>query len=128
MDSRHFCPDCNSRMSSLIYDKHKICNCCCGQDCTYDNKCIECSLWTDDVFEKYFKHRKTLKSKIKSKQAHKNTSSKPLGKSLMGKVQGVPSMTNESIPVGISEDRVKASIADSFFELSSSFASSVQES
>ena len=37
-------------------------------------------------------------------------------------------MTNESIPVGISEYRMKTLIADSFSQLSSSFSTSLQES
>ena len=127
LDSRHSYPNCNSRMSSLNYDKHKICNSCSGQDCDSENKCIECFLWTNDVFDKYFKYRKSLLSKTKSKKACKDASSKPSGKSLVGQVQGDPSMTNESVPVGIS-DRVKILIADSLAQLSSSFSSSRQES
>ena len=107
MDSRRSCPNCNSRMSSLIYDKHKLCISCLRQDCDTENKCIECSLWTDDVFEKYYKHRKSLLTKAKSKKARKDTSGKPSDKSLVGQVQGDPSMTNESVPFGISEDCVK---------------------
>ena len=44
LDSRRSCPNYNSRVSSVNYDRHEICVTCHEQDCDVDNKCIECSL------------------------------------------------------------------------------------
>ena len=130
LESRRSYPNCNARMSSLNYDRHKIFVTWREQDCDLDSKCIECSLWCDDIFEKYLKHHKSLVSKSKYKKSHKDTSGKSPCKSSISQVQGDPSITDDSILLGmnISEDRVKTLIAESFAQLSSSFSSSMQES
>ena len=89
LDSQRSCSNCNSRMSSLSYDRHKICFTCCGQDCDFENKCIECSLWSNDVFEKYLKHHKSLIAKAKSNKSRKDTSGKPQCKSSISQVRGI---------------------------------------
>ena len=74
MDCRHSCPTCNSRMISLSNDRHKCCVSCRSQDCYFDGKCIECSLWPTDIFGKYIKHRRWLLSKSKFKKLPKDSS------------------------------------------------------
>ena len=51
---------CNARLPDLKNDGHSRCKDCVGHICTKDNKCEECSLWTDDVFASYLKHRHKL--------------------------------------------------------------------
>ena len=63
----HCCP-CGRRMSSLSYDHHSICSFCGGFDCTLDNRCEECLLVSGEQFQLYFKHQKSLKRKILSRQ------------------------------------------------------------
>ena len=65
MDSRRSCPSCSSRMSSLLYDQHKLCVTCRGEECEFNNKCFECLSWPDDIFEKYVKHRRSPLAKYK---------------------------------------------------------------
>ena len=55
LNGRRSCPHCNARTSNLDYDRHECCVTCRGQDCTLDLKCVECSLWQSDVFDKYVK-------------------------------------------------------------------------
>ena len=38
LDGRRSWPNCNDRMSSLNYNRHKCCVTCRGQDCTRDHK------------------------------------------------------------------------------------------
>ena len=72
LDSRRTCPTCNIRMSSILHDKHTLCISCRGNECAFDNRCSECSAWTDDVMHKYVKHRKSLDSKSrKNKKSDK---------------------------------------------------------
>ena len=66
MDSLCSCPSCSSRMISLLYDQHKLCVTCCGQEYEFHNKCVECLSWPDDIFEKYVKHRRSLLAKSKA--------------------------------------------------------------
>ena len=111
LDGRHSCPNCNARMSSLIYDRHKCCLTCCGQDCTLDHKCVECSLWPSDVFDKFVKHCRSLVSKSRSKKLRKDSSGAVPCKSSVVEGQGDQGSVNNSIPTsGISEDRVKSLI------------------
>ena len=62
LDSRRTYQTCNIRMSSILPDKHTLCTSCRGNECTINNKCFECSAWTDDVMHKYVKRRKSLDS------------------------------------------------------------------
>ena len=63
---------CGRRMSSLNYDHHSICSYCQGFECTHDNRCEECLLISDVQFAAYFKHQKSLKRKLLSKQRSKS--------------------------------------------------------
>ena len=133
MDSRHSCPSCNSRMSSLLSDQHKLCVNCHGQDCDSSNKCVECSSWADDVFEKYVKYRRSLISKSKSKKlkgSMKDLSGKLPCKSLGNKSQDESAVGDSSVAqsTNLSEDRVRELISSSLMDFSSSFASSMEES
>ena len=112
MDSRRYGPSCNSRMSSLLNDEHKLCVNCRGQECDSSNKCVECSFWSDDVFEKYVKHRRSLISKSKSKKlkgSMKDSSGKLPCKSLDNKSQGESAVGDSSVAqsTNLSEDRVR---------------------
>ena len=69
LDSRRSCPQCSTQMSSLAHDGHKICSNSRGQECHYDNKCVECKTWSAEVFDKYIKHVKSLASKSKARKA-----------------------------------------------------------
>ena len=72
-DCRQTCPSCNLRMSSMMQDKHSKCSACHGNECSFDNRCSECQTWSDEVMNKYVKHRKALDSKsCKSKKSEKN--------------------------------------------------------
>ena len=128
LDGQSSCPHCNARMSSLNYDRHKCCVTCRGKDCTLDLKCVECSLWPSDVFNKYVKHRRSLISKSRSKKSRKDSSGAvPCKSPVVGR--GDQGTVNDPIPSsGISEDRVKSLISDSFASLSQSFAASMRES
>ena len=61
------CP-CGRRLSSLSYEHHSICSFCSGFDSTIDSRCEECLLISDEQFQLYFKHQKSLKSKVLSRQ------------------------------------------------------------
>ena len=116
-------------MSSHSNDRHKCCVSCRVQDCNFDNKCIECSLWPSDVFEKYIKHHRSLISKSKSKKLCKDSSGTIPCKSPMVEGQGDQGVANDAIPsVVISEVRVKELISESLASLSQSFADSMKDS
>ena len=72
-EERRSCPQCSTRMSSLCYDKHSVCSCCRLNECTYDNKCAECELWSEEEFAKFVKHRKSLDSKSKNRSKAKGS-------------------------------------------------------
>ena len=133
MDSRRSCPSCNSRMSSLLNDRHKLCVTCRGQECDSSIKCIEWLSWTDEVFEKYIKHRRSLIAKSKAKKLRgsmKDSSGKLPCKSLGNKSQGESAVRDNSVVpcTNLSEDRVKELISSSLMDFSSSFDSSMEES
>ena len=85
-------------MSSLLYDQHELCVTCRGQECDSSDKCIECSSWTDDVFVKYIKHRRSLIFKAKKLRGYmKDSSGKLPCKSLGNKSQGESTVRNSSV-------------------------------
>ena len=102
-DSRRSCPSCNTRMSSLIYDK--LCATCRGLDWDVNELCEECSLWPLDMMEKYLKHRKSLLVKSKAKKlrgSQKESFSKfPAKAKSLG--QGDPNMDNDSVTPSCSD-------------------------
>ena len=125
LDSRRSCPNCNCRMSNLNCDRHNICVTCpdvifvllvLSKIVILKISVLRCSLWSDDIFERYLKHRKSLIAKSKCKKSRKDTLGKPPCKSSISQVQGDLSITDDSIPLSmsISEDRVKTLIAESF--------------
>ena len=59
---------CGRKMSSLNYDHHSVCSFCRGFESNVDNRCEECLLITDNQFQLYFKHQKSLKCKVISRQ------------------------------------------------------------
>ena len=61
--TRHLCPRCHGRMSSLALDKHTFCFKCRSVDCDYQNKCEECMSWSSREMEANVKLRKSLASK-----------------------------------------------------------------
>ena len=76
MDSRRNCPICNIRMSSMNYDLHTRCSTCRGKDCQENDKCTECEQWTQEVFNKYIRHKRSLEKKSKSKERKKERDNK----------------------------------------------------
>ena len=100
MEERRACPQCNRRMSSLQYDRHKICSTCRGFNCTSERKCEECSNWSIEEFDKFAKHQRTLAAKGKAKAKNSSRSSGS-GPSHSGSSKG------DGSNVGISESRVK---------------------
>ena len=121
---RRACPSCNIRMSSLVYDKHNLCVKCRGLECDHDNKCPDCIEWPKDVFERYIKHQKSLKSKAKKPKSDKaGSSSKSLeGGNPVGRDVGVAS------GAGVSESFVRDLIKDSLAVFSTTLSSSMAES
>ena len=59
-------------MSSLTHDYHTCCTFCRGIDCTHKNRCEERLLVSDNQFNAYVKHQRSLKHKLQSKQKCKN--------------------------------------------------------
>ena len=56
----------------MMHDIHSKCSTCCGNECSFDNGCSECQTWSDEVMNKYVRHRKALDSKsCKSKNSEK---------------------------------------------------------
>ena len=52
--------DCKTRLPDLAHDGHSRCSGCIGQLCSFNNHCIECAGWSNEVFTKYLKHRHVL--------------------------------------------------------------------
>ena len=131
-DSRRSCPSCNTWISSLIYDKQKLCVTCRGLDCDVDERCEECSLWPLDMFEKYLKHCKSLLAKCKVKNLH--GSQKESFSKIPAKVESLgqsdPNMDNDLVTPSssVSENRVRSLISESLEQFSSSFALSMEQS
>ena len=63
---------CGKRMSTLTYDFHSSCICCCGIDCDFDSRCEECANIDDDAMTVYIRHRRSLLSKQRSKSKRKD--------------------------------------------------------
>ena len=53
-----------------MHDKHSKCSTCRGVECSFETRCSECQSWSDDIMNKYIKHRKSLDSK--SRKSKKN--------------------------------------------------------
>ena len=131
MDSRRSCRSCSSRMSSLLYDQHRLCVTCRGQEYEFHNKCVECLSWPDDIFEKYAKHRRSLLAKSKAKKLRsslKASSIQPSSEASESQVQGNPSFSIDAIPPSgsVLEEKVSSLISESLAQFSS-FTSSLED-
>ena len=61
------CARCPSRMSSIDHDKHLICICCRGCECSVILRCEECENWSKEEMLAHEKIRKSLASKSKGR-------------------------------------------------------------
>ena len=52
--------NCKVRLPDFKYDGHSRCSTCIGQVCNFNNHCLECADWPNDVFDRYVKHRHVL--------------------------------------------------------------------
>ena len=123
-DCRRTCPSCNLRMSSIVHDRHSKCAACCGNECSFENRCSECKTSSDDVMNKYVKHRRSLDSKNrKNKKPDKDESRL---RSSSGESNATP--LSFSVPYsgggGLSESRVLELMS----QLSGSLAASMEAS
>ena len=59
---------CGRRMSSKTHDHHAFCVTCRGYHCDFNNRRDECQSLTDNDFQTYLRHQKSLKRKSLSKQ------------------------------------------------------------
>ena len=126
-DARRSCPKCNTRMSSLFYDKHSICHSCRKTDCSIDKKCSECSLWSDDEFARFIRHKKSLDSKSKNRKAKK--SEEGLARASSSESVVSPSgAENLSSRASLDESRILELISSQMNVFAQSFASSMENS
>ena len=130
--SRHSCPSCSSRMSSLLCDQHKLCNMPC-KEYEFHNKCVECPSWQDNIFEKYVKHRCSLLAMSKARKLRislKASSIQPSSEGSESHAHGNPRFSNDTIPRNgsVSEEKVRSLINESLAQFSSSFTSSMGDS
>ena len=126
-DARRSCPKCNTRMSSLFYDKHSICYSCRKTECNIDKKCTECSLWSDDEFARFIKHKKSLDSKSKNRKAKK--SEEGLARASSSESVVSPSgAENLSSRASLDESRILELISSQMNVFAKSFASSMENS
>ena len=116
-DARRTCPKCGLRMSSLLHDKHSCCYICRGQECTADNKCMECNEWEEAEFQRYAKHRKALESKSKARKSKSKSEDKASSGVTNRSASGVENVNTQS---GMSEEQVRKLIADQFSLLTES--------
>ena len=122
---RRKCPKCGIRMSSFSNDNHSTCSKCRGNVCALDSRCEECILWSDELFSKYMKHQRALKSKSKkiTKVEKTEPSSRVLG-------DGNPSDfdVDKSSGSSMSASEIKSLISDSMLEFSNTMAASMSQS
>ena len=80
--------NCKNRLPDLTYDGHSRCSSCIGQLCSFENHCLECAGWPNEVFDRYIKHRHMLElNRIrKAKKRAKTRQSSVVG----GSQQQVP--------------------------------------
>ena len=102
-----------------MHDKHTLCISCCGNECTFDNRCSECSDWTDDVMLKYIKLRKPLDSKSRKNKKSDKEREDSFSRSSSVESNATPlgSMGLHSSGGGLSEARVLELISSSIGRL-----------
>ena len=127
-DSRRTSDRCKTRMSSLLHDRHSICNVCRGFVCSLEKCCVECESWSDDCMNKYLKHMRSLESKSKSSKAKKPMDVSDQGSHPAFGVSSVKSTESASASSGISEARVVEIVNSQFSEFRSSFTASMETS
>ena len=106
LDSRRTCDRCKTRMSSLLHDRHSICNVCCGFVCSFEKLCVECEQWFDECMNEYLKHIRSLESKSKSRKAKKPVDVSDQDSHSTSGVSSVKSSARAFASSGISEARV----------------------
>ena len=121
-DSRRKCPVCNKRMSTLLFDLHSKCHVCRGSECSFDQRCDECSEWTEDFFTKYSKHRKSLESKSRKRKLKDTERSSSLESILS--VLGTENVSKSSLD----ETQVLDIVQKQFVSLQDVLASSMRDS
>ena len=67
--SKHFrvcsTENCKIRLPDIVYDGHSRCSTCIGKVCNLNDHCFECAGWSNEMFDKYVKHRHMLVDKGK---------------------------------------------------------------
>ena len=113
-----------------MHDKHSKCSTCHGVECSFETR-SECQSWSDDIMNKYIKHRKPLDSKSrKSKKSEKSEKDESRFRSSSGDSNVTPlgSVGSHSQGGGLSESRVLEMISTSMSHLSDSLAASMEAS
>ena len=101
LDTRQTCERCKTRMSSLLHDRHSICNGCRGFVCSFEKRCVACESWSDECMHKYLKHMRSLESKSKSRKAKKPIDVSDQGSHSASGVSSVKSTESASALSGI---------------------------
>ena len=70
------CSRCSSRMSSFDRDRHLVCTCCRGFECSVELRCEECECWSKEEMLAHEKYRKSLASKSKGRGKSSSRSTK----------------------------------------------------
>ena len=83
--SIRICLTCPTRLSSLTFDKHTVCEKCRGQVCDLSAFCEECRDWTSEFRESYVKHQRSLQQKRSYKERAK-AKSPPVSDELVGDI------------------------------------------
>ena len=127
-ETRRSCPHCSTRMSSILHDKHSFCSTCRGIECSPDNKCDECRLWTEEEFVKYFKHCKSLKSKSKARKSKAKGDDEDRAFSVDSNLSAVLGAENVNSGDRLDEAKVRELISSEFARLTDTIAASMQDS
>ena len=75
--TRHYCPRCHGRMSSISVDRHVFCVKCRGSECDHNSRCDDCMKWSKEEMDSYVKLRKSLKAKSRPAKSSSRSSSSP---------------------------------------------------
>ena len=109
-----------------MYDKHSKCSTCRGVDCSFETRCSECQ--SDDIMNKYIKHRKSLDFKSRKSKKCKKDESRFRSSSGDSNVTPLGSLGSHSQGGGLSESRVVDMISTSMSQLSNSLAAAMEAS
>ena len=75
---------CKVRLPDLTFDGHSRCSTCIGKLCSSLDHCIECAEWSNEIFDKYVKHRHMLEL-TRLRKAKQRAKAKQLTLSNVGK-------------------------------------------